>query len=947
MKQHESKSDRLAELLGDIDPALLHEALETDTPEALAALSGRRIPVTPQKPRRLTAGRVHALVASAAVVLALALVLPVVLHLTGGFTTFPWESGTTDTPPDPGQQLPPWQSGSLKLTSLTYGSASSPSASARPSFDLLTDRTEGTTRLPETEDETPPETVPDGEIYGEGENFTVSILDNMKITDYLEGGLIKLRPDSGDHAHCSDVYYDIAVNEYVCMSCRIGDMLTGSDIYAKAALDCLIEECLLSYTPLMASGMNDSYEDTYRFALARSGLKEKLAQRKKITKTALGNLDYYNEGHEEHVAEQIKKFQYPVADVVEYGADLNRCIVTLTSPRTGVGYGNFLCDLTTGTLISLDSGMDADKVPNLSLSTSVIITEGYRTAVITVPYFAASLSYDRETGLLIPQYVRSNIFLYDLESMTCTPLSDGAVGYAPASEGVESMGVVTYTGIDGVPYAYYRGTHYVLPSTPLRICRDMDGVLYAVVTHGNGYAFYCLEGKEGSLCTPSDLEGKLDAANRRITVGNLRVDLITGETLPLWTGEPAAQVSSRDGRYIYLYFAGESAVYCVDAWMGDRGRLTLSETFVEAVSSAEGIHYSLLLNHGEDRLLMTYFSESTVAFDAESFLNVHPSERRGLVATVEDIVNHFTVNDRPLRFYEKSRAILLAKLLYLPSYLDMIEQGDTSQWKQLCVEVGERMIPYLDIWANSAEVPVAVVSEKIGVLSADQFTELFRIRYKRYESYLFTEEQIPEWYGSRRDYALNGYTRALRDDLLCYYGVTATEENKAYLDALIHSRLDAIVSEDITFTQKEMRDTVEAILSEAAPTVLGHSYGEHLQKAAFFGYLTHWEDYDLTTDGTAGDIRCSAKQFVDQDYVRAFLAGVTFTEGDVEIRVAARISCLMYATDVTMVELGYAADGKAYVRAHGVYAEITPDDVEEFKLKAVSGQTIYEPIVID
>jgi hypothetical protein len=225
------------------------------------------------------------LVASAAVVVALALVMPVVLRLTGGITTNPWESGTADTSDtsnEPGQRLPPWQSGSLTLASLTYRSQSTASASGSPSFDLLTDRTEGTIRPSETESGTVPDTLPDGDVYGEGENYSVSILDNMKITDYLEGGLIKLRPDSGDHARCPDVYYDIASNEYVCMSCRIGDLLTGSDMYAEAALDCLMEECLLSYTPLMASGMNDSYEDTYRFALSRSGLKEKPAQRKKI-----------------------------------------------------------------------------------------------------------------------------------------------------------------------------------------------------------------------------------------------------------------------------------------------------------------------------------------------------------------------------------------------------------------------------------------------------------------------------------------------------------------------------------------------------------------------------------------------------------------------------------------------------------------------------------------
>ena len=66
-----------------------------------------------------------------------------------------------------------------------------------------------------------------------------------------------------------------------------------------------------------------------------------------------------------------------------------------------------------------------------------------------------------------------------------------------------------------------------------------------------------------------------------------------------------------------------------------------------------------------------------------------------------------------------------------------------------------------------------------------------------------------------------------------------------------------------------------------------------------------------------------------------------------QIRPVARISCRFSLETVTLVELGYAEDGKAYVRAHGVYAEITPEEVEAFKTEAVSGQTQYEPVVID
>lgn len=962
MTKRETKRDRLSRLLGEVDPAIIQEALDTDSPEALAALKAkeRREGFVLSVPHR------RILIASVAMLVAVALVLPIALRLGGQLGV----GSGTDTPGptipvDPGSVTPPWVSGELKLTSLTYGEDKSTQGLSYPSFSLLSSDTEteretedygesGTEEtVPSTEENTDGETT-DDPIYGVGDNYTVSILPNMKITDYLEGGLIKLRPDSGEHTACSDVYYDIAKNEYVCLSCKVGDMLVGTDAYTQAALACLIDECLLYYSPLMGAGMMDHYEEQYRAALLRSDVMEKLAEKKRITKSALSKLEYYNDGHKEFMGDQVGKFEYPVVDVVEYGADLSRCIVTIVSPRTGMGYGNFLCDLSTGSLIPLDAGMEADKVPNLSLATSVIITEDYTTAVITAPYYVSYLLPDSETGLFIPQYMRNNIFLYDLSRMTCTSMAEGDVGYAPATEGKESMGVITYKGIDGTHYAYYQGVHYALPAEPLRICLDREGFRYAVVASGEGYLFYCLAEDGGvSPLTPSELEWKLDIANCYLLEENRRINLISGVTVVLWEGTPAAQMSSRDGRYIYLYFEGESVVRCVDVWTEQRGNIALDETFLEEIASASGISYRLLLNHGGDRLLMTYFKESTVAFDAESFMSVGPGERHGREETVADIINHFTVNGTPLRFYEKSRAILLAKLLFMPSYMDRADVGNAGDWKQICLDVGEQMIPYLDVWASSAEVPASVVSEKLGNLSADQFDELFRIRYSDYDRYLHNEEKLPSEYGTRRDYALDGYTRGLRDALLSFCGVTPTEENKAYLDALIHNRLDAIVSQEVTVTQPELEDMIEDILSEAAPTLMGCTYADFLQKAGFLGYPIDWAEYHLTTDSTMGDIRLSGRQFVDQDYVRKFLDNITFTEGEVDIRVAARIVCPIFikhdeiTPHIKLVELGYAADGRAYIVSNGLYAEITPEDVETFKTEAVSKQTQYEPIVVD
>ena len=49
--------------------------------------------------------------------------------------------------------------------------------------------------------------------------------------------------------------------------------------------------------------------------------------------------------------------------------------------------------------------------------------------------------------------------------------------------------------------------------------------------------------------------------------------------------------------------------------------------------------------------------------------------------------------------------------------------------------------------------------------------------------------------------------------------------------------------------------------------------------------------------------------------------------------------------DMPILEVGYAPDGRAYAVIQGYYAEITPEDVEAFKIRSVDREsdTLYYP----
>ena len=976
MKYRETKRDRLSHLLGEVDPLIIQEALDTDSPEALAALNAKE----KRKTRRvvgLTPVNRRVLLGTVAMLAAVALILPVALLLTGD----PGMSPGTDIPgPDipgsdvpvaPENVIPPWVSGELKLSTLTYGVKDTAPALSLPSFSLLTNTPEADTiedsMAETTEDSTaenviapPPEgTIPNTEteeppVYGKGENLTVSFMDNVKITTYMGEDLIKLRPESGEHISCPDVYYDIRTNDYFCMSCHVLSFMDGQEDFADAAIRCFAEECVLNFTPLWTSGWElEEYRSDIHAQLGDGHARVYFAERKKLTVNMLGLSNLLSDEHREFVKDSALKFQYPVVDIAEYGQDMEHCLFTLVSPRTGLAYGNFICDMTTGEITRIDTNCEGYDVPNLAAAAHVLSTDGYTKVIAMVPDFPGELTPILHTGLWKPIYMGHNICLFSAETGECERLIAGSGdGHAPQSGVNEHGEFLSYVGTNGQLYLFGNGEFIALTGELARVVKDTEGECYAVIRRGEGdYLLYSLEGEKSLSVSTAQLEGRLNVANRYVVEGNTRYDLLTGESLTLWEGTPSSLVTTKDGRYTYLYFHGTDSILCLDVWMNKRGYLTLSDSFLEAVDGRTEITYNLILNAGEDCLLMAYFKEGQITFDAEAFRENVGMAGGNVTKAIVEVTDYFLINGEPLRFYETTKAHDLLRLLSASAILDTVEAEGMSRDANIAISIraAEALIPYLEVWSRTAEVPDGVVESMLGDMTLTMFRDLYQLKLTKYGRQHKLIQLDNAFGAGSREYALTGMSRAVTAEYFEFLGLEVDEELQNILYPLVYAAMDTVLDEERMFSKYNFVRAFTSLICEITPQLTGDTYAAYIASGRFLD-VTDGAYCFVTNSNTAGDIRCGLNLPCDTAYIRRFLSELEFVEGEMDIRVEGRLTYrfnVKYSLDGDMpiLEVGYAPDGRAYAVIQGYYAEITPEDVEAFKIRSVDREsdTFYYP----
>jgi len=204
--------------------------------------------------------------------------------------------------------------------------------------------------------------------------------------------------------------------------------------------------------------------------------------------------------------------------------------------------------------------------------------------------------------------------------------------------------------------------------------------------------------------------------------------------------------------------------------------------------------------------------------------------------------------------------------------------------------------------------------------------------------YRFKPKELASEYGIDRDSAINGLSEEFAADYLFFLGVNATAENRGILRDKACAVLDLIVDDLRCVSEYDLSLAYRSLLCEITPALTGMTYAEFIQSCR---YMDDGESLCfVTTDNTANDIRCGLNLDYDRDFVRGFITGLTFTEGEMEIKAEGRLSRRVFmeywvSFSQSILEVGYAADGKAYAVIDGYYAEITPDALEEFKTRCV------------
>ncbi len=967
MKQKKN-SERLSLLLGDIDPALLEEAYMADSPEKLKKLQMKSHPAR----RRIILPRLA--VATVSVVLALSMLLGVFVLLRPetpgvGPSTDPHATGSPDDPyVDPATIDAPWKTGKLTLTSLTYKPATESMSTGRLSFDMLTstdaetdantDVATDTATDAATDAETDTLPAPDAPVFGKGENVQVSIMDNTKISEYMGPDLIKMRPTEGEHISCTDVYYNIHTGENVCLSCRVLALVQGTELYTDAAIDAFMEEILLDETHLSASGAVREWRETYRRMLDTDKTRELFSQLKKPTLAKLGIENFAFESHETYVKEHIDEYQYPVVDVVEYGADPDKCLFSLVSPLTGIVYGNYLLDLTTGEAVRIDKTLlnplgDYTRCPELSLAESFIVFDDYSKIVVTLPYQVQYYHY--RGGHKVPVYARNAVLLFDVTNGEYREISFSDQALLPPTAAAEVYNNVIYypSGALWCFYVISNGNFYTVEGDFSRVITSGKGVSYAVMKQTDGYQFFELTGENGAF-VPAEAEGEdFDLANRFVMEENIRVDVLTLEATPLWEGTPAATAASKDGRFMYLYFEGAEHILCIDVCKAESGVLNLSDTFVTqaAEAAASGtVTYGLFLNAAEDALLMTYCKEGLVVFDSVGY-----SDHNHMHDPLGDILNFYTINGQKLHFVNKDNALHLLNLFFtlnrLDVYTEEISTGAIAPHAPLYPQIAEQLIPYLDVWGTTAELPSKTLYAMIGDMTLGELTNMtYTNDIREMLTNYYKDHRITTNYGYDRTRALDYMARDVAKGMAEFFCVELTDEQMTAMKALLLPRLDAIVDENFQSSTAEFDATFKDAFDEACPILTGMAYDAFIKTAGFLA----WEDkyVEVTYDGyvhdlsrycaktdVLGDVRLSLQKKLDNAYLAEFLSGLTFEAGEKEITPIASLfrsydsamGGLPYAGLSSFLHVGYDEAGNAFVVIDGYYASISTEEAETFK----------------
>ncbi|MBQ8323935.1 MAG: hypothetical protein IJX82_02150 [Clostridia bacterium] len=493
------------------------------------------------------------------------------------------ETSSRDEPPKPTEGAP-WVNGTLSLTSVTYKSGNSALRMTAAMKQLS------------------------GESGG-SENVAVSLEAGAVISGCADGRFLAITPTEGAHMDCDGVYYDIEKDEEFCLACHIRDAIADDPYYIDVCIRTLVEEHLIVKDEILAGAVDYAYlyndlnnEDAHRL----------LADGGEVTYEGLGGSA---NGHRaEEYGKRISNFVYPVVRIMEYGQNKDRCLFTIGSARTDAVWGVYVYQLDTGTVVKLDGETVGLEQPingylsmtpedlvsvNITAATGIYVNPDYTRILVTVPYFLESWEYDYANAVLVPVYCGQNVLVFDVEKKSYKALLGNQMEALPSAptpiEPAKQFEDLIYFPVDGGRYSFYaEDRHYLLDGELLRVSLGEDGVYLAAMKVGGEYALYALENGEA---VPSKEEYFVWEDNARVSVTDGSKECLREEL-------PAASAVSADGGYVYLYFAGEDAITCLDVATKETGSITLPAEFLAQAENRT--QFLLFLDATETKLVITY-----------------------------------------------------------------------------------------------------------------------------------------------------------------------------------------------------------------------------------------------------------------------------------------------------------------------------------------------------
>lgn len=870
----------------------------------------------------------------------------------------------------------PWEDGRLQLTSVTYKEEALAQAKATAASWQFASQKSNTAK-----------------------NVSISMLANTKISGCVNANLLLITPTEGEHVGCDGVYYDIRKDRVFCLACHIKDEIREDPYYIDICIRSLIEEYLITNEDIFAGAID--YKPMYA-SLDNDIAKECFSGGSVPTCESLA-FDYARGDMSTYDA-LMAGYQYPIIRVIEYGENEDRCLFTIGSPLSDSTWGAYVFELDTGKVIKLDGETVGLHHPingymggtpeeylavNLPNATGVSVTENYDKIIVTLPYFMDGY-YTDDTGRLTPIYTGQNVIVFDAVNGTYS----GLLGNSPYSDTdsldlptahAKSYGEIIYYPTDGNAWCLYSGdVCYTLQGELLRLSERDGGGYLAVMKSGVTFEIYSLEGEQAVL-----------VENEAIYVldGNSRVLVSNGSTEKLWEDEPAAAVSSADGRFVYLYFKGDGFITCLDIDSGERGQLTLSEDFVSQVTSLARTEFLLFLNPSETRLLIAYYKDGALIFDSEGFL-ANEALWKDFEAT--QICNAFEHNfkktlayfyngETNVSFKDRDAVVSAAKVLGMEGLYELACKDDFNNMSSLIVEVAMRIAEIADYAGNTAEISGLTVNTLLDGMTFDAFDELYTELYGHFVEIRYTDSLISSFYGDDNIQVLAediasgilthvyGYVPPAENDL-AYFKEHLPKEYEIYLE--LYKRLNEEVDQDkMAVLQTKLAAYLVPVLTDAGidpeyPTYTGYMLnslleehldelvsialdgGEYVDFIRSCGFAHPYDDgyYSGRTDKRLDSMLMSEKYAVNTDKLTDWMNGIEFVAGTVDIDREAGVYMewemnLFYASyymypGTEIVAVGHGTDGKAYAVISGYYAEISEEQFYAFYTLCGEG-TLY------